>query len=383
MNELFTDIRMTNSKYFSLLCLFLSGSILYGCGAIEEKRKIDYKSSGAGSRIEPLQIPPELGAIDASDQYVIPGVDSTTFSKYVASRGGDVALARTQLLPDVPGVEIGREGTYRWLVVQKPAEDIWPVISEFWLNQGFLIQVQSPETGIIETDWAEDVSQIDLGKVRSIIKNFFPGAYANSDRDRFITRVERVSEMETQIFVSHEGMSEISRREGRDWDVFWQARPRDPNIEAKMLYRMMIFLGIPEDEVVDSGLSVQTEGMATLVQTDTEEGVVALALSYPFETAWNRVNVVLLNIGASVESRDKDSGVFYVRYRDPSGKREKKGLEKLKFWEDEKLLETLTYQIVVTGDEQGSIVRVLDENGADLTSDTAKRILSVLQERLG
>jgi len=383
MNELFTDIRMTNSKYFSLLCLFLSGSILYGCGAIEEKRKIDYKSSGAGSRIEPLQIPPELGAIDASDQYVIPGVDSTTFSKYVASRGGDVALARTQLLPDVPGVEIGREGTYRWLVVQKPAEDIWPVISEFWLNQGFLIQAQSPETGIIETDWAEDVSQIDLGKVRSIIKNFFPGAYANPERDRFITRVERVSEMETQVFVSHEGMSEISRREGRDWDVFWQTRPRDPNIEAKMLYRMMIFLGIPEDEVVDSGLSVEMQARATLVQTDTEGGVVALALSYPFETAWNRVNVVLLNIGASVESRDKDSGVFYVRYRDPSGKREKKGLEKLKFWEDEKLLETLTYQIVVTGDEQGSIVRVLDESGADLTSDTAKRILAVLQERLG
>ena len=374
---------MTNSKYFSLLCLLLLGSILYGCGAIEEKRKIDYKSSGAGSRIEPLQIPPELGAIDASDQYVIPGADSTTFSKYAASRGGDVALARTQLLPDVPGVEIGREGTYRWLVVQKPAEDIWPVISEFWLNQGFLIQAQSPETGIIETDWAEDVSQVDLGKVRSIIKNFFPGAYANPERDRFITRVERISQMETQIFVSHEGMSEISRREGRDWDVFWQARPRDPNIEAKMLYRMMIFLGIPEDEVVDSGLSVQTQGMATLVQTDTVEGVVALALSYPFETAWNRVNVVLLNIGASVESRDKDSGIFYVRYRDPSGKKQKKGLEKLKFWQDEKQTETLTYQIVVTGDEQGSIVRVLDESGADLTSDTAKRILTVLQERLG
>ena len=374
---------MTNSKYFSLLCLLLLGSILYGCGAIEEKRKIDYKSSGAGSRIEPLQIPPELGAIDASDQYVIPGADSTTFSKYAASRGGDVALAKTQLLPDVPGVEIGREGTYRWLVVQKPAEDIWPVISEFWLNQGFLIQAQSPETGIIETDWAEDVSQVDLGKVRSIIKNFFPGAYANPERDRFITRVERISQMETQIFVSHEGMSEISRREGRDWDVFWQARPRDPNIEAKMLYRMMIFLGIPEDEVVDSGLSVQTQGMATLVQTDTVEGVVALALSYPFETAWNRVNVVLLNIGASVESRDKDSGIFYVRYRDPSGKKQKKGLEKLKFWQDEKQTETLTYQIVVTGDEQGSIVRVLDESGADLTSDTAKRILTVLQERLG
>jgi uncharacterized lipoprotein len=37
----------------------------------------------------------------------------------------------------------------------------------------------------------------------------------------------------------------------------------------------------------------------------------------------------------------------------------------------------------VTGDEQGSIVRVLDESGAELTSDTAKRILAVLQERLG
>ena len=374
---------MTNSKYFSLLCLFLLGQLLYGCGAIEEKRKIDYKSSGAGSRIEPLQIPPELGAIDASDQYVIPGSDSTTFSKYAASRGGDVALTKTQLLPDVPGVEIGREGTYRWLVVQKPAEDIWPVISEFWLNQGFLIQQQSPETGIIETDWAEDVSQVDLGAVRSFIKKWLPGAYTNPERDRFITRIERVSDTETQIFVAHEGMAEISRREGREWDVFWQARPRDPNIEAKMLYRMMIFLGIPENEAADRGLSVESQAMATLLPIDAEEGVFGLALSYPFETSWNRINVVLLNIGASVESQDKDSGIFYVRYRDPAGKKEKKGLEKLKFWEDEEQVETLTYQIVVTGDEQGSIVRVLDETGAELTSDTAKRILSVLQERLG
>jgi len=267
--------------------------------------------------------------------------------------------------------------------VQKPAEDIWPVISEFWLNQGFLIQQQSPETGIIETDWAEDVSQVDLGSVRSFIKKWLPAAYTNPERDRFITRIERVSDAETQIFVSHEGMAEISRREGRSWDVFWQARPRDPNIEAKMLYRLMIFLGIPEGEVVDTGLSVESQAMATLTPIDPEEGIFGLAVAYPFDTAWNRINVVLLNIGASVESQDKESGVFYVRYRDPSGKKEKKGLEKLKFWEDEEQVETLTYQIVVTGDEQGSIVRVLDESGAELTSDTAKRILAVLQERLG
>jgi outer membrane protein assembly factor BamC len=283
----------------------------------------------------------------------------------------------------VPDIKIGREGTYRWLIVDRSAEDIWPIVTEFWMGKGFLIADQSPITGIIETDWAEDTSKTSPGRLQAFMERIIPGLSSNPERDKFWTRIERLSNGGTEIFVSHEAMRQQVSITPTIREVRWVDSPRDPNVEAKMLYELMLYLGMPDEAVAASGISSESRPMSTIISVDLPNAKNALLVSGSASKVWDKVGIVLLSIGASVESREEESGLYYVRYHDPDGKNLKKGIERLKFWKDEKLTEAAVYQISVTGDTETSMVIILDENGKEVSADTANRILAVLQEKLG
>ncbi|MDA0236986.1 MAG: outer membrane protein assembly factor BamC [Proteobacteria bacterium] len=366
-----------------LLLYFLIGILLVACDTISEKRNVDYKSAGVGSRTQSLAIPPELGSITQTDRYAIPGDEETTFSKYAQKKGLDGVVATTTLLPTVPDIRIGREGTYRWLIVDRPVEEIWPVIMEFWMMKGFLISDQSPVTGIIETDWAQENSKTVLTGLQAFLKNIFSSAYSPPERDKFWTRIERISEGEAEIYVSHQGMKKLTMVNSQTVFSGWEETPRDPNAEAKMLYELMLYLGLPEQTVVASGISNEAKPIATLVSIDNESGGYALLVSGPVQRVWGRIGIVLLTLGASLEKRDEARGLYFIRYQDPDGQVVKKGFERLKFWKDKKIVEPMVYQIKVSGDDENSAVTIQDENGQAVHNETEKRILLVLQERLG
>ena len=359
------------------------GFSLVACDTVSEKTKVDYKSSGVGARTEPLTIPPELGSIEQSDQYDIPGESEATFSKYSKEKESNGSGKNTNLLPQVPDIKIGREGTYRWLIVDRSVEDIWPVITEFWMAKGFLIADQSPITGIVETDWAEDTSKNVVTGMQAWIEKFFPGLSSNPERDKFWTRIERLPTGGTEIFVSHERMKQQVSVTPTLREIRWVDSPRDPNVEAKMLYELMLYLGLPDEEVVASGVSNEVSPMSTIISVDLPNAKNALLVSGSAQKVWDRVGIVLLSIGASVESRQEDKGLYLVRYHDPDWKILKKGLERLKFWKDDKITEAVVYQISVSGDAETSMVVISDENGQEVSVDTARRILAVLQEKLG
>lgn len=365
-----------------LLCLTIGISIV-ACDTVSEKRKVDYKSSGVGSRTEPLVIPPELGTLEQSDRYAIPGDNEATFSKYEKQRSVTGAVSTTDLLPEVPDIKIGREGTYRWLIVDRSVEEIWPVILEFWMIKGFLIVDQSPVTGLVETDWASDESQLSVNRLQAWVRKFIPSAFSVPERDKFWTRIERVSPNKTEIFVSHESKRQEVNITPTVREVRWADRPRDPNVEAKMLYELMLYLGLSDEVVAASGLSNDIKPMTTMISVDLPSAKSALLVSGGIDKIWDRIGIILLAIGAPVESRDQEKGLYFVRYHDPDGRAVKKGLDRLKFWQDDELTEAAIYQISITGDSETSMVTVYDESGEAVSEDTAQRILSVLQERLG
>ncbi|MGN5479577.1 outer membrane protein assembly factor BamC [Cupriavidus basilensis] len=86
-----------------------------------------------------------------------------------------------------------RDGNQRWLVISNGmrADQLWQSLRRFWQESGFLLVQDSPETGIMETDWAENRAKIPQDIIRNTIGKVFDGLYSTSERDKFRTRVER------------------------------------------------------------------------------------------------------------------------------------------------------------------------------------------------
>ena len=114
-----------------------------------------------------------------------------------------------------------RAGTQRWLVVKGEPEEIWPVVKDFWHELGFLIKLELPEAGVMETDWAENRAKIPEDIIRNTLGRLLDSMYSTSERDKFRTRMERGEGGTTEIYISHRGMDEVMEGNVR---TVWQPR---------------------------------------------------------------------------------------------------------------------------------------------------------------
>jgi outer membrane protein assembly factor BamC len=378
------------NRSLPLLSLLLLG-VLAGCSGniLPESKKIEYKSAG---KLPPLEIPPDLTQQSRDERYVVPDVSSSkgsaTYSAYSSERSGQARTTTAQdLLPQVDKMRIERSGTQRWLVVGGSPEKLWPGVKEFWQELGFLVNVEVPEAGIMETDWAENRAKIPQDIIRSTIGKVFDSLYSTAERDKFRTRLEKGAEPGTvEIYISHRGMYEIYVSEGRS-DTKWQPRPADPELEAEMLRRLMVRLGVEESRAKTMVAAEQRQDRAKMSRAT--DGAGALLLEEAFDRSWRRVGLALDRVGFTVEDRDRSQGLYFVRYVDPDvdGKKkdEEKGiLSKLMFWKgsaaDKPAQAQYRIQVKTTGET--TMVQVLTREGGVDRSETSKRILGLLYEQL-
>jgi outer membrane protein assembly factor BamC len=378
------------NRSLPLLSLLLLG-VLAGCSGniLPESKKIEYKSAG---KLPPLEIPPDLTQQSRDERYVVPDVSSSkgsaTYSAYSSERSGQARTTTAQdLLPQVDKMRIERSGTQRWLVVGGSPEKLWPGVKEFWQELGFLVNVEVPEAGIMETDWAENRAKIPQDIIRSTIGKVFDSLYSTAERDKFRTRLEKGAEPGTvEIYISHRGMYEIYVSEGRS-DTKWQPRPADPELEAEMLRRLMVRLGVEESRAKIMVAAEQRQDRAKMSRAT--DGAGALLLEEAFDRSWRRVGLALDRVGFTVEDRDRSQGLYFVRYVDPDvdGKKkdEDKGiLSKLMFWKggaaDKPAQAQYRIQVKTTGET--TTVQVLTREGGIDRSETSKRILGLLYEQL-
>jgi outer membrane protein assembly factor BamC len=362
----------------------LAALALWGCAA-SEGAKVDYK---AERKLPPLEIPPDLTTPARDDRFQVPDAakpgGATTLSAYNAERSAGTKPGSTGILPDVDSVRIERTASERWLVVPEPPEKVWPIVKEFWQDNGFLIKFEVPEAGVMETDWNENRANISQDGIRNAFNSFLSGAYGTGERDKFRTRLERGAlPNTTEIYISHRGVSEVYANQYRDSTV-WQARPPDPGLEAAFLRLLMVRFGVTESRAKAQVAAAQADPKAKLVTIDGGGG--AIALSEPFDRAWRRVGLVLDRVGFTVEDRDRSKGFYFVRYVDPeddaAGKTNDSFLAKLMFWRDAPDPKAGQYRVFVKGQDEASEVQVLNKEGGPDNSDTAKRILSLLQQQL-
>lgn len=372
-------------KLLAVLGCAVASLALVSCKTIElPSKKIDYKST---SQLPPLEIPPDLTRPGSDDRFTVPDVNpksSATFSAYNADRAGLKKATSSTVLPKVSDVQVVRAGSERWLVVKGDPDTLWPVIKDFWLETGFVINIELPQAGIMETDWAENRASVPDGALRGFLGKMLDAVYSTSERDKYRTRLERsTQEGMTEIYVSHRGMEEVFTSSDKD-QTMWQPRPPNPDLEAEMLRRLMVRLGVQEERAKAQLVSAQSAPRAKLVKQD---GASVLTIDDKFDRAWRRVGLALDRVGFTVEDRDRSKGVYFVRYIDPgidNKQADDKGwLSKLKFWgSSDNKNKNEQYRILVKEITSGAEVDVLNKEGVREKSETATRILSLLFDQL-
>lgn len=373
------------NRQLSGFTLALLVSALAGCGILPDSRKIDYKSA---AKAPTLEIPPDLSQIVRDDRYLVPDTGSkagsATFSAYRADRSVAEQTQNSAVLPVVDKVRVERSGNQRWLVVAAPADKLWDNVKDFWQETGFIVSLERPEAGVMETDWSENRAKIGDDIIRRTLGKLLDSLYSSGERDKFRTRFEPgATPGTTDIFISHRRMEEVYTSSAKD-DTRWQPREADPELEAEMLRRLMVRLGVEEKRAEAAVASVKAEPRARLMKAGDGSGT--LEVLERFDRAWRRVGLALDRVGFTVEDRDRARGLYFVRYVDPEvdGRKKDDGLlSKLAFWKkSDDPASNQQYRIYVADGGQQSTVQILTNEGGTDKSDTAKKILGLLQQQL-
>jgi len=364
-----------------------AAAALAACGTFElPTKKIEYKSAGK-AQLPQLDVPPDLTRPTGDDRFVVPDVGargSATYSAYQRDREGrSDPTGSGVVLPAQGDARVERAGTQRWLVIKGDPEKLWPAVKDFWQEIGFIVNVEMPEAGVMETDWAENRARVPDGFIRNTLGKLLDSVYSTSERDKFRTRLERGGEPgTTEVFISHRGMEEVYTSLAEE-ETKWQPRPSNPELEAEMLRRMMVRLGVPEERARSQVAGAQSPPRATLQKGGAGA---ALAMNEQFDRAWRRVGLALDRVGFTVEDRDRSKGVYFVRYIDPeidNKSAENKGwLSRLKFWGSSDPKKAEQYRVLVKDMGDRAEVNVLNKDGAREQSATANRILTLLHEQL-
>lgn len=362
--------------------------VLSGCSIMESK-KIDYKSAGT---LPSLEAPPDLVMPSADNQYAMPAAannGTASYSAYSQQRTAQPTMATSGVLPQIDKARIERDGSERWLVVDAKPQDVWPVVKDFWQSLGFIINIEHPDAGVMETDWAENRARIPQDPIRNLLGKVLDSVYSTDERDKFRTRLEPTPDGKgTEIYISHRGMYEVyegtvgggDKGDGR---TVWQPRKPDPGLEAEMLRRLMVRFGVEESKA--KAMLAQPEmPHASLVKA--ADGAPGVSIPEAFDRSWRRVGLALDRVGFLVEDRDREHGVYYVRYADPDVRtsKEKEGfLSKLAFWRSsDDQVKAIKYRVNVTAKGDVSEVGVYQEDGKPAANETGDRIAKLLYDQL-
>jgi len=348
-------------------------TLTLGACSVLQSDKVDYKSAG---KAPSLEVPPDLTQLSRETRYAVAGTPVTASGFQL----GQVAVQNSTTAALAMGdVRIERAGDQRWLVISRPADKLWEPVKEFWQENGFLLAMDQANLGIMETDWAENRAKLPQDFVRQALGKILDSLYSTGERDKFRTRLERNASGGTDIFISHRGMIEVYSNTQKDQTV-WQPRAVDPELEAEFLRRLMVKLGVTQEQ---SSALIASGAVKNSSRVGSVDGQSVVLLEEGFDRAWRRVGLSLDRTNFTVEDRDRAKGIYYVRYVAPAAEKADSGGFFSNFFSSSKPDTTpKKFRISVVSKAEATTVSVQSADGSAANASDAQRIVKVLADDL-
>jgi outer membrane protein assembly factor BamC len=336
---------------------------------MDNDASIDYKSSKAAPKLE---VPPDLTQLRTSDRYSTARASSLGQPSFAGN-------SNSAVLPTNSRARIERSGNTRYLVVDAPAEQVFPIVVDFWKDLGFTLSTESAQTGIVETDWAENRAKAPASGLRRLVGGILDGMFDSGERDKYRSRLERAGNS-TEIYISHRGTRELATGNRADTQIKTANRDGDAELEADFLRRLMLRFGANE---ATAAAATATSPAATAntfapARARIVAGQNALELDDAYDAAWRRVGLALDRSGFTTEDRNYATGEYFIRYartsKDDSGffsklfgRGNSNNSQKLK---------------LVLQKSTPSTLLIQSATGGAADADIAKNLLNVLRDEL-
>ena len=295
----------------TLVLTILAASLAACASKKDNLPKLNYQSNN--KKIVQLDVPPDLTNPNQGNRFNMPESGMTTGTV----RASDLNKPSRQtvqngnnVLTPVSNIHFQRDGNIRWLTVDnKQAAELWPLLKAFWQEQGFIIEREEPQVGLMQTNWAENRAKLPSDFIRGLFEKVgIGGVYSSGERDMFTIRMERNAKGGTDIFFSQKGMKEVYTNKSGDTTA-WQSRPNEPELEAAFLARFMQYLGADAQQVQQQiAAQMQKPDENALAKIDGNS-IVMLGNQ---DRNWRRVALALDRIGLNVIGENAGNHLYRV-----------------------------------------------------------------------
>jgi len=332
-------------------------------------------SSGEEKDYSKLDVPPDLSQPDITDSLALPNIaaDGSTYSAYTNTdyKGDKVTPANPR------GVKLIRDGANQWLEINATAEKLWPELRVFFTEVGFEIKREDKQLGIIETNWLENRASLPTGWFAKILNRIS----STGLRDKYRARLEKTNKPNvTRLFITHQGLKEYGIEEVNRIKIWWETRPSDPELEAEMYQRFLIFRDMDKASAKKLVAKSKAKERTRIIEKD---GTKVLKVAEGFARTWRRVGIALDRIGLLVDDRNRSGGLYYLRITDDfrSKVKEDKGWFASLFSSEQVKLKD-RYLLSVKDDKDNTVISIYETTGAKADIRFANQLLTDLKSYL-
>lgn len=346
---------------------------LMACSSTSEWKGIYSADKGIDS--SKLDVPPDLSQPDLTDGLALPNIAAggSTYSAYSNTeyKGDKVVSANLR------GVKVIRDGAYQWLEINATAEKLWPELRAFFAQVGFELKREDKQLGVMETNWLENRALLPSGWFSKLLNRIS----STGLRDKYRARLERTNKPNvTRIFITHQGLKEYGTNEESGIKIWWESRRSDPELEAEMYQRFLIFRDMDK---ASAKKLVAKDKAKEGTQVIEKEGAKVLLVNEGFARTWRRVGIALDRIGLLVTDRNRSGGLLYLRITDDfraKVKEDKGWLASLFSSDAVKLKERYLLRVVDKNDT--TEISIFETTGAKADSRFVNQLLTDLKSYL-
>lgn len=296
---------MFNKFILVIFILSLGGCMSFGDSEDEQQvalgeRSVFYNSDDNNNT--PLIIPPDLTKPNIIDVVPLPS---------------NVNFESVRILLPLEDITVEKRGQRRWLVVNKKPEDVWSLVKDFLKEYGFSIKKSDKKIGLIETDVlsrADEIPDQALGTIRSGIRSLLKTSYSLPVVDKYRVRIEPIDNgQKSEIYLSLTSLEEVLKNEGQKSETkIWQSHPKDYELEAEMLYRLMTYLGSDKAKAQEKFLEAKEQQNIEVIVTQGDNGYAKLVFPLDEMETWRSVGWAFDELDIDIGDKDPKERSFYV-----------------------------------------------------------------------